>query len=216
MKTVLLFLAGLVSLSLNAQSWDVNPDSAYASGYNTTSTLKADAYVRNNGNDTLNVAWDLVDDTVPASWDRYICDPVECYPPTTIYGTLKIAPGDSALMAGNFDPNGEVGMGEYHVLVYDPQDTVGPTVIRYFATATVSVEEEKRGFVVYPNPAGEVVKVEFKGHFMPHPITVYDVTGAKIKQQIAKSRNIDLNLSGLDTGLYFLQSGEFRGTILKE
>src|SRR5690554_1887087 len=85
-------------------------------------------------------------------------------------------------------------------------------------TPTVSVNTFTSGkFNLYPNPVTDIVTIINSENIAIEEITVYDVTGKKIKtKKYGNENNIQLNLSDLAMGTYFLHIKTNQGTAVKK
>jgi len=85
-------------------------------------------------------------------------------------------------------------------------------------TPTVSVNTFTSGkFNLYPNPVTDIVTITNSENIAIEEITVYDVTGKKIKtKKYGNENNIQLNLSDLAMGTYFLHIKTNQGTAVKK
>lgn len=82
---------------------------------------------------------------------------------------------------------------------------------------TSVITPETNAFRVYPNPATNVVWIETdKNNFNDYRIAVFDISGkAKSIQQTVQNSRIELDVSTLPRGLYFIQvrSGKINHTM---
>lgn len=86
----------------------------------------------------------------------------------------------------------------------------------FFISASLSAVhfgfQDEKPLTIYPNPASDVLKVEFKAESAMVPeIKIFDLTGKVIKQ-FDKEFNLnnevfkaDLDISDLNTGIYFVK-----------
>src|SRR5690554_7063567 len=83
---------------------------------------------------------------------------------------------------------------------------------------TVSVNTFTSGkFNLYPNPVTDMVTITNSENIGVNEVIVYDVTGKKIKtKKYGNENNIQLNLSDLAMGTYFLHIKTNQGTAVKK
>lgn len=80
-----------------------------------------------------------------------------------------------------------------------------PFVVDYVPTF-LSVDENKVSAIsVYPNPVKDILALEVKNpSYSVEKLELYDIRGSKVlEQEIAKSNISQINLSGLNSGVYF-------------
>src|SRR5690554_449119 len=82
----------------------------------------------------------------------------------------------------------------------------------------VSVKEFISGkFTIFPNPVTDMVTITNSENIGVNEVIVYDVTGKKIKtKKYGNENNIQLNLSDLAMGTYFLHIKTNQGTAVKK
>lgn len=68
-------------------------------------------------------------------------------------------------------------------------------------------ENDKPALLVYPNPANEVLIVEFPGSNFHGAIELYSMIGQKVLTQEIDNVKVELNVRGLSPGIYFLKAG---------
>ncbi len=141
------------------------------------------------------------------------CFGLQCY--TGMYSdTVTIAAGDS-LPAGlgnfglkiDFYPNGNTGdaVVKFKLRNVDvPSDTVGILAVY---NASIGIEEYSTSSVaiVYPNPVVDFILFDFKdnaGQKENYELTITDLQGIIVTEQIISADNNQTNLSTLSNGIY--------------
>ena len=74
--------------------------------------------------------------------------------------------------------------------------------------AIASALSSKNNFLVYPNPAHDIVHLYFNGNANNALINVYDINGKKIitqKTHLQKGNNISVNINSLAPGTYLIE-----------
>ena len=93
-------LFALIVLGLTAQNYTVDPNPAFGEanlddlGTN-PEDIKADAFITNNTNDTLNLRWERIGNERPEGWETAICDVNLCYLPNTTTKDFMLLPNES-------------------------------------------------------------------------------------------------------------------------
>lgn len=67
---------------------------------------------------------------------------------------------------------------------------------------------------VYPNPANDIVNIQSSS--VINSITVYDVQGRKIQAAAVNTQNTEVNISGLNSGIYFFSIETENGSSMKK
>lgn len=72
-------------------------------------------------------------------------------------------------------------------------------------------------FVLYPNPSSEVLYIEIlNNEFQNQVLSIRDISGKMIKQQLVNSSRIALDIEEFENGLYFLQISQFSKVFVKK
>ncbi|MGC9343503.1 MAG: T9SS type A sorting domain-containing protein, partial [Bacteroidales bacterium] len=99
------------------------------------------------------------------------------------------------------DPEGNPGDGKNH-----PERV--PRLFVYYtlgtSSATASFSQENT-MMVYPNPAGEYIQIEFSND-SPSMISIFDLSGKKIKSFETNSSTSRIDISDLKKGVYILNA----------
>lgn len=85
-------------------------------------------------------------------------------------------------------------------------NTSGTNPQVYKRSNTISSLKEdphSKGFLIYPNPANEIIHIELKDKNIDTQCTLYDITGKKCHE--APLENGIVSLKGLEAGVYFLE-----------
>jgi hypothetical protein len=78
----------------------------------------------------------------------------------------------------------------------------GKTTIYYSSgSSTNIIETDNANFAVYPNPATESVSFSWKGNYEILTLELYQVTGARVLEQITSSGK-SVSISNLKKGVY--------------
>lgn len=111
-----------------------------------------------------------------------------------------VAPGTSNTVAG-------VGTYDNFMVRASASDTL-------LGTNTVSVESSKLS--VYPNPAKDYVNITNSGSTIVEKVTIVDVNGRVVKTVTSNSNDVRINISDLNTGVYFMNINTNEGPTTKK
>lgn len=218
MKKILLTLwsIALMSVAMFAQDFTVTPSPVSIDGDASASSIDASSKVVNNTDNTLNLRWERIVISTPNEWDTAICDNVLCWSPQTSTKDFTLTPGEEGDMKVNYRPNGVEGMGEVHIRIYDPLDSLNTVQEHtYIATATlVSVEEpEQENFTIYPNPATSFVVLPDNNRIKK--AVLYSITGRKVQVfDMSEVTNRRFDIADVMRGTYLLQFLDENGATL--
>ena len=72
----------------------------------------------------------------------------------------------------------------------------------------ISDEESVAAMTVYPNPADDIIKIELGDNCYDNTLTITDITGKTVITEIVNSNTIEINVSNLSSGIYFIKHGD--------
>jgi len=204
MKKLILSLVCLMSAASFAQSLSIAPNAYYYSNSGETCTAHFD--VTNDTDQDVDIIVTRTmnpDDAITSTF----CWGETCYTPTTdvSLNSIVIPAGES------FDGfSGYIySMGEevsYVInycfsLVNDPSDKVCTDVTFTSLSQYVGVEELENEYSVYPNPANEVLHLDYM-NTTPAAFVLYDMLGNKVyADELLSSKS--LSLTAFEAGIYF-------------
>tara|TARA_B110000977_G_scaffold200955_1_gene293324 strand:- start:75 stop:761 length:687 start_codon:yes stop_codon:yes gene_type:complete len=209
MKKTLLSFFTLISISVFSQGLTINPSGYY---YQQAGDLcSAHFDVTNNLDDTLMV---VVTRTFPEEYltideiSTYFCWGTTCYPPATNTSTnaLAIAPGESPAIGftgylSNMPEEKTFTINYCFSVESDPTIKTCTDVNYTSLSAYIGVEETETRFEVYPNPANDILHVNYTSQ-KEADFIMYDMLGNKIYTDvIANSKTIQLY--DFEAGIYF-------------
>jgi hypothetical protein len=98
------------------------------------------------------------------------------------------------------------------------------TISNQTNTATVAlngvstgIEEQKlENIQLYPNPAGDALNLIFNENDLPEVIEIMDVCGRTVLSQHLVDGNVTINISGLQTGVYFVRANNIVKKFIKK
>ena len=201
-KTILTFLT-LLSFTAFSQSLSINPEDFYFAEAGDQCVAHFD--VMNDTDANLTV---IVTRSYDSSYDimSTFCWGTTCYPPTV---NVSGVPIDIAA-GGSFDgfsgyindmPENETFIINYcFSLVDNPSDKVC-TDVSFTSVSIIGVEETETNFGVYPNPANDVLHLEYTTQ-KEAMFVLYDMLGNNIYSDVVlNSKSIQLN--AFEAGIYF-------------
>ena len=69
-------------------------------------------------------------------------------------------------------------------------------------------EENIAAMTVYPNPANDIVKIELGDNSFDNTLTITDITGKTVMTETVTDNVVEINVSHLSSGLYFIKNGD--------
>ena len=204
MKKILLSFLTIISLTAFAQSsLSINPSESYyaeageqcVAHFDVTNTTDAEVSV-------------IVTRSFDSSYDimSTFCWGLTCYPPTVnVSGVPIVIPAGESFdgFSGyiNDMPVDETFIINYCFSIVDnPSDKVC-TDVSFTSISTVGVEETAISFGVYPNPANDVLHLNYTAQ-KEAVFVLYDMLGNKIYSDVVlNSKSIQLN--DFEAGIYF-------------
>jgi hypothetical protein len=110
------------------------------------------------------------------------------------------------------DPNGSCTNGDPNftnrVLIVPVNDTILPDVCWGSCDTCSPIGSlenlESNDIIIFPNPTSSFITI--KSNNLLSPISIYDITGKLVLQNMENSKEIILDISNLNSGLYFIKS----------
>jgi hypothetical protein len=213
-----LFLICICTLSFGQVIYSPDPVEVTADPSETTD-IQADFELKNEGSDTVFLAWKLDVIDQPSGWQFYVCDTEICYNFDQIESSTErpniIAPNSSIIIMFHTLPAEIEGVGEYIIKFFDvsnPDSMVVevPVIINTIKTSNKNIASN--GLVLFPNPAtnffrintGDVVK----------KIDVYSVVGKKICSFNAYQGTY-YDITNLNAGMYYVRLLDEKEHVIK-
>jgi hypothetical protein len=142
---------------------------------------------------------------VPSDWSTTVCSGYLCIEEPTVPYDFAIKRGDTVEFKLGFAFFGVAGEGDAYVSAYSVTDPSNRDSIRLRITARdlVSTNDlDKTAIKVYPNPATDVVYVDYNS--ASYTVNIYDILGnLKMSQKINKGQPIQVN--DLARGVYVVR-----------
>ena len=183
------------------------------------SVLEVKGYAKNTGTTPLTLKWKRTTNSGTQSITQSFCDNTTCYSNNFIAGIKTmdpIAPGDSGIMRLDLEAKCNTLNARVQVLVWVDGDSANTAkTMTYFSsvsstadclTATGIEESALNGSLkVTPNPAHNMITLNFASTY-PEAISISDLSG-RLVQQAETSSGQSIDISNLNSGLYFIQLG---------
>lgn len=209
MKKLYSFLiASLFFTGLNAQDYNLTPNDTvsetvvlngyYSPGIN----MEHD----NTTADSLELNWELFDNTAPAGWDYSFCDYTSCYAGNITSGTmLKFGQNEAGFIKVNVMPT-SVGVAQFRFKIWETSNPTEIDTITFLFDAILGVSDIDLGqkVSVYPNPSnGEQVTINY---ILPNSeIVIQNALGQVVLYRCVKTAKLSITNLGLRKGVYFLR-----------
>ena len=204
MKKILLSFLTIISLTVFAQSsLSIEPSESYYAEVGEQCVAHFD--VTNTTDAEISV---IVTRSFDSSYDimSTFCWGITCYPPTVDVSSQSILIPAGESFDGfsgyiNDMPEDKTFIINYCFSVVDnPSDKVCADV-EFTSISTVGVEETEISFGVYPNPANQVLHLDYTAQ-QAADFVLYDMLGNKIYSDVVlNSKSIQLN--AFEAGIYF-------------
>jgi len=216
----LVFLIG-AHLSLSAQS----PTFLDATPYDTTITSPGHYghyfYVENTSSSTMTFQFETFTNTIPSSWNAFLCTEGHCFPGMPGSGSLKsLAPGEKDFFKINLNAGGDTGIVYLSFRVYEPgnptnSDTLQITIKAQEAipdttgspTSIFTIGRVETTIMNYPNPFSSQTTINVAGLSLANPsLVVSDMNGRVVERvSVNVSNSTILYQTNLPSGTYFYQ-----------
>lgn len=174
-------------------------------------------YIKNNSDKAISVAWERTVNDVEDGWTSSVCAGDLCYPAeesnSDDVGPIVIAPGDSAQVKIQFNPNFDNIFGVSTVEIRAIAEAAGivDTITatfsgEVFATGIEDVFFEEKTVDIYPNPVINYLFLELENYPEVAVVEVYNMVGKRVEQFfVENSEEIQkFNLFDLQEGMYFI------------
>lgn len=206
-KHFLPVLSILISSAAFSQNFHEEvPDTILYGDYD-EETFYGDIDLFNDTDESIEITWENIEESVPEGWEISNCDPVTCHPVGTLTESFDL--NTTGYLNTHFYPNGVAGSGYVKIRLYETAYPDDDIVLTFFGNAEVSAglpTQKKFDFVFYPNPATDQLTLVTHNPKAPSSqLYVIDMSGQKvIRQSLMKGLN-EIDLSELSPGLYFVQ-----------
>ena len=227
----LLLAAGLfVAVSTaQAQSFETEADTVRATIYK---NLDLHNNITNKTMANIKIDWKVVSHNFPASWSGSsqlgICDNSLCRGNDgnqllkgDLFTSDDYVPnvkGDFHFQMIGYDAS-TVVPGTYYVTVSLKENggTFEDSITFEFSkwtTSVNSINQSSDGVLVYPNPARNVINVQFGKHKNINSVSIYNLVGRQMANYSVSGNDAKLNIEKIPTGVYFIRLSDKNGNIV--
>lgn len=206
-----------MNLAFGQVTFSPNPVEISATADN--EDIQVDFEVKNDGADTLQLAWKLEIVDQPEDWQYYVCDTEVCYNFNQDESSTErpniLNPSSSIIVMFHTFPTGIAGEGSYKISFYDvanPDSTLVEVPITVNSVTTSTKNISTKGLSLFPNPAEEFFRINTGDQIST--IDVTSITGKKIisyKAELGKYYDI----SSLLPGMYFARLLDDKENVVK-
>ncbi|WP_235297648.1 T9SS type A sorting domain-containing protein [Portibacter marinus] len=209
MRNFLLYIFFLTATISTTGQIVYSPNPIEVTANAATENIQTDFELKNEGSDTVYLAWKLEVVAQPGQWQYYVCDTENCYnfnqSESSDSRPNVIAPGESIIVMFHTLPSETEGEGTYNIEFFDLQypDSLKVEVPITINTITSSTSNLfVKGLSIFPNPTTDFFRVN-TGDLISN-IDVVTVVGKKVASFKAEQGRF-YDVSDLNTGVYYVR-----------
>lgn len=228
MKHTLLFLLlTFLTISLGAQSISfeyVDTDGTIV--FQNTGSSGQDVVIKgmltNETDSDINLIWkrevQYIYSSGDDSWESAVCDMNRCYLPHVSEANFTLPASGQSNLDAHIYPDGINGDSAI-ILIHLEDQTSGDTLLsvsyKFFEDMSLSNEivTPSTQTLVFPNPAASYFRV--KSDEIISSVQLYDILGKQVLESKVQSKDVTLNISHLNRGMYIVRIRGEKGKILK-
>ncbi|MDA7502164.1 T9SS type A sorting domain-containing protein [Chitinophagales bacterium] len=210
-KIYTLLFAAAFCFALQAQGITFDFDVANSEGHSIEgATISSQSnFVTNNTDQLLTIVWLRTINMAPQGWTPQVCDKATCWGPDTDTKTFTLEPGEKGLLKTQNLHGGNIGEAYARIVVWAEGDSTNLNAVAdfYASTWALGLEDEVVETIrIYPNPVVSSLTIEVPNSSTVVSAEIYNLIGQRIDfAELSANRNEhELQLSGLDSGLYFV------------
>lgn len=207
-KIYSIIVASFLISGVNAQDYNITPNDTvseivvlngyYSPGIN----MEHD----NTTADSLELMWELFDNTSPAGWDFSFCDYTSCYAGNITSGTMtKFGQNQAGFIKVNLMPT-TVGVAQFRFKVWKTSNPTDIDTITFLFDAILGISDIDLGqkVSVYPNPSnGEQVTIN---NILPNSeLVIQNALGQVVFSKNINSSKLSISNLELRRGVYFVR-----------
>jgi hypothetical protein len=208
MRQIFTAILLLLAIAATAQTFTVEVNDTTLYGHPDDDDFYGDIDLNNLQSLPVQMAWEVVDDQLPVTWEVSFCDPSNCYPIgiTSHDFTLPVG-GSNNIFNVHFYPNGMAGSGTVQVRVYN---RITPTEEQFLfftgkAQWAASVTPfDGSGYRAWPNPFNSVFQLETDLNRFQE-VQVFNLMGKMVYSSTLIKNHLTIDGNHLDRGIYFLK-----------
>ncbi|GLR17760.1 T9SS type A sorting domain-containing protein [Portibacter lacus] len=213
----IIFFLALCTFGYGQISYSPNPIDVTAD--KSTENIQIDFELKNEGTDTVFLAWKLEVVEQPSVWQYYVCDTENCYNfNQDVSSTARpniIPPGQTIIVMFHTLPTDSEGSASYKINFFDLEhaDSINVDVPISVNTITSSTANfDVKGLSVFPNPTSDFFRVN-TGSLVDH-IDVVTVVGKKVGSFKAQQGGF-YDITDLSKGIYYVRLLDAKGDSIK-
>jgi hypothetical protein len=193
------------SISLFAQSFSVSSESLVTAAP-VDNYVTGEIDMTNNSGSDLYLAWEVINRTVPSTFDYSYCDFNTCYPGTSNSGAMAVVPdGQNGFIKVNTMTTAE-GWAYWQFRVYNVNDPADADTIGFWFNGIADVEEiDLTKISVFPNPASINENITISNVPSNSTLTVINSLGQIVLKEENVSGTKILNAQKLPKGVNFIK-----------
>jgi hypothetical protein len=173
----------------------------------------------NNTDWPVDIEFERVQNNIPIDWESSLCADV-CLPSWVNTGEIYIPAGGTQPFAMYFYTSSMPQSGQTRVRFTNKNDANNEFLADFFCTTEdeetgiIQPEEQPLEFILWPNPARDVVYIQFKDLSAPVSISIFSATGKAVFKSdfLNKDSNgrvkISLSKNDIGNGIYFITVAE--------
>lgn len=195
------------------------PDPIEVAANKSTENIQVDFELKNEGADTVFLAWTLKVLEQPSDWQYYVCDTENCYNLNQDVSSTSrpniIPPGESIIVMFHALPAEIAGDGSYAINFFDLEfpDSLKVEVPISVNTLTSSTSNTAtKGLSIFPNPTTDYFKVNTGT--LVSSIDVVSVVGKKMRSFMAQQGSY-YDVADLNPGIYYVRLLDSKGESVK-
>lgn len=184
-----------------------------------TENIQVDFELKNEGADTVQLAWTLEVEDKPAEWQYYVCDTEICYnfgqDVSSVERPNIILPGQSIVVMFHTLPAEVAGVGKYKINFFDvsePDSILTQVPITVNTVSTSNKNISTKGLNLFPNPTTEFFRINTGD--VVDKIDILNVAGQKAISFVAEQGKY-YNIKNLDAGVYYVRLLDRNSDIVK-
>lgn len=209
MNKLYTFIAATLMLSaVNAQDFNITPNDTVEE------TITLNTYVvstinmvhDNSTSDSLELIWQLIDNTAPAGWDYSYCDYTNCYAGNITSGTMvKFGENQAGFIKVNVLAT-TAEPAQFRFRVYNSGNSANADTITFIYNAVLGIDDIDLGknLTVFPNPSnGNNISIN---NILPNSkFSIQNALGQTVMSRKVDSDKLIITNLELRTGVYFIR-----------
>lgn len=214
---LVIFFLGISKLISGQISF--SPDPIEVTAGMGTENIQTDFELKNEGSDTVFLAWTLEVLDQPTEWQYYVCDTEVCYNFNQDVSSTErpnvVPPGESRIVMFHTLPDNIEGSGSYNIHFFDLENPDSfnvdvPIAINTITSSTSNIEI--KGLNIFPNPTNDFFRINTGD--LVSTIDLVTVVGKKVSSFKAHQGGY-YDVSELNPGIYYVRLLDAKGESIK-